>query len=404
SGSFLYNLKLVNKSQALARRQQVTVCHKCSPHILRDARRGQCAPDELHLYSTGKQFYSPPEGRIIFHYNGHPEDSSWCLDCSRKCCDHLQSGFTASALADGSAEGTECPCCGTRCSLSAMGMWNGTRIPCQLWQSIMARGIKNVKAQLKPKLAKADKDKEKGYPKDIGNTGKTESVGPLFSDTEKKSLICLREKKATLQVQGPSLTTFNGTTCSKRLGFRLSRSYKPEEPGSRPASSPEFCVYDTPSSSRPSPSPCLGPREPYLRASLPQHRDASGGRGELFHSSLHRFQGCEGFVDPGITSGTFLPLLPTPRGRGTVAKAAPGQPQCPPDTDRPRAAARELLPHLTLSTVPSHPFPGLGEPELQADKPPRSRPPSFSPPRALASSPSAPGAYGHIENSSERLR
>ncbi|KAI1242996.1 hypothetical protein IHE44_0000561 [Lamprotornis superbus] len=26
-----------------------------------------------------------------------PEDSSWCLDCSRKCCDQLQSGFTAMA-------------------------------------------------------------------------------------------------------------------------------------------------------------------------------------------------------------------------------------------------------------------------------------------------------------------
>lgn len=45
-------------------------------------------------------------------------------------------------------------------------------------------GIKKVKAQLKPKLAKADKDKEKSYSKDTGNTRKTKkTVGPLFSDT-----------------------------------------------------------------------------------------------------------------------------------------------------------------------------------------------------------------------------
>lgn len=80
----------------------------------------------------------------------------------------------------------------------------------------------------------------------------------------------------------------------------------------------------------------------------------------MVHSSLHRFQGCEAFVDTGISSGSFLPSLPTPRDRGTVAKAAPRQPQHPPEVDRPRAAARELLPHLTLSTVPSHPFPVRG--------------------------------------------
>lgn len=45
-------------------------------------------------------------------------------------------------------------------------------------------GIKKVKAQLKLKLPKADKVKEKGYSKDIGNTRKTKkTVGPLFSDT-----------------------------------------------------------------------------------------------------------------------------------------------------------------------------------------------------------------------------
>lgn len=45
-------------------------------------------------------------------------------------------------------------------------------------------GIKKIKAQLKPKLAKADKDKEKGYSKDIGNTRQTKkTLGPLFSDT-----------------------------------------------------------------------------------------------------------------------------------------------------------------------------------------------------------------------------
>lgn len=113
--------------------------------------------------------------------------------------------------------------------------------------------------------------------------------------------------------------------------FRLSRSSKPEEPGSRPASWPEFCVYDTLPPPGPPPLPYMGLRESYLRASLPQYPDASGGRGKLVHSSLHRFQGCEGFVDTGITSGSFLPSLPTPRDRGTVAKAAPRQPQCPPD-------------------------------------------------------------------------
>lgn len=46
--------------------------HRCSLHILRDTRRGQRAPDKLHLYPTRKQVYSPPEG-IIFHcYRGHP--------------------------------------------------------------------------------------------------------------------------------------------------------------------------------------------------------------------------------------------------------------------------------------------------------------------------------------------
>lgn len=80
----------------------------------------------------------------------------------------------------------------------------------------------------------------------------------------------------------------------------------------------------------------------------------------MVHSSLHRFQGCEGFVDTGITSGSFLPSLPTPRDRGTVAKAASRKPQCSPEVDRPQATARELLPHLTLSTVPSHPFPVRG--------------------------------------------
>lgn len=70
SGAFFYNLKFVNKSQALARSQQVTACHQCSPHILRDA--SQCEPDDSQLYPTGKQVYSPPEGRITFHcYHGH---------------------------------------------------------------------------------------------------------------------------------------------------------------------------------------------------------------------------------------------------------------------------------------------------------------------------------------------
>lgn len=42
--------------------------------------------------------------------------------------------------------------------------------------------------------------------------------------------------------------------------FRLSRSSKPEEPGSRPASSPEFCVYDTlpPPGPRPYPAWATG--------------------------------------------------------------------------------------------------------------------------------------------------
>ncbi|XP_016151546.1 PREDICTED: translation initiation factor IF-2-like [Ficedula albicollis] len=226
-------------------------------------------------------------------------------------------------------------------------------------------------------------------------------------ETNRKFL--LRQSKShyaackSLQVRDESVQCNSGWLALAH--FRPSRSYKPEEPGSRPASSAEFCVWH-PSSSRPSPLPCQGPREPYLRASLPQHRDASGGRGELFHSSLHRSQGCEGFVDPGITSGTFLPSLPTPRDRGTVAKAAPGQPQCPADTDRARAAAKGTATSLNPLHRPLPPLPreGQGEPEPQADEPPRSRPPSFSPPRALASSPSAPGAYGRIEKPSERLR
>lgn len=45
-------------------------------------------------------------------------------------------------------------------------------------------GITKIKAQLKPNLAKADKDKEKGYSKDIENTRMTKkTLGPLFSDT-----------------------------------------------------------------------------------------------------------------------------------------------------------------------------------------------------------------------------
>lgn len=95
-------------------------------------------------------------------------------------------------------------------------------------------------------------------------------------------------------------------------------------------------------------------------------------------------------------------LTPYAQRYRTVAKAAPGQPQCPPPTGRDKGTATSLNPlHRPLPTVPRE---GLGEPELQADKPLRSRPPSSSPPRTLASSPSAPGAYGHIENSSDRLR
>lgn len=108
----------------------------------------------------------------------------------------------------------------------------------------------------------------------------------------------------------------------------------------------------------------------------------------MFHSSLHRFQGCEGPEDPGIASGSFLPLLPTPTDRGRVAKAAPGQPQCPPHTDRPRAVTRKLLPHLTHSTVPYQPFPvrGWGNRSCRQTsrsapgRPPLPRPALLSPP------------------------
>lgn len=48
----------------------------------------------------------------------------------------------------------------------------------------LQKGIKKTKAQVKPKLAKVDKDKEKDYSKDIGNTRMPKkTLGPLFSDT-----------------------------------------------------------------------------------------------------------------------------------------------------------------------------------------------------------------------------
>lgn len=48
----------------------------------------------------------------------------------------------------------------------------------------------------------------------------TKDSSCFFFASQKKILFVLEKKKATLQVQGLSLTTFNGTTCSERLGVR----------------------------------------------------------------------------------------------------------------------------------------------------------------------------------------
>lgn len=123
--------------------------------------------------------------------------------------------------------------------------------------------------------------------------------------------------------------------------FRLSRSSKPEGPGPRPAPRARVvCATPFPPSG-PRPYPARAPGSltcgPACRTTgMPQR---GGDTVPLFPPP---FQGCEGLVDPEMTSGSFL--TPYARRQGNSGQSRPKATAVPARRDRPGAAAKELLP------------------------------------------------------------